>query len=173
MNTVQGMADGLPLTEGARRATGVSGSHGTPGADLSAGLDVDTSARIVPNPEVSEKKTRRYLTAASKLRILDEADACGPGELGAYLRREGVYSSTLARWRKQRETGVLVALSPKKRGRRADPESPLQKKCSQLEVENERLKKRLRQAETIIDVQKKVSEMFGIGLGTEKRNGRT
>ena len=112
------------------------------------------------------------MTAEYKLRILCEADACGPGELAALLRREGLYSSHLTRWRTQRERGMLEALVTRKRGRKEDPDRPLRKKIAALERENARLTKRLRQAETIIDVQKKVSEMLGISLESSGSGGR-
>jgi transposase InsO family protein len=125
-----------------------------------------------PDPEVREKKAYRRVTAEYKLRILREADACAPGELGALLRREGLYSSHLTRWRAQRERGVLNALVSRKRGRKEDIERPLRKKLVAQEREIERLQKRLRQAETIIDVQKKVSEMLGISLESSESGGR-
>lgn len=160
MDTVQSTACEPALSEGARMATGDRAGCGAAArADL-------------PDPEVPEKKPRRRRTVEYKLRILREANACQPGELGAFLRREGLYSSTLRKWRKQRDSGILVALSPRKRGRKADPDSPLRKKLAARDREIERLKKRLRQAETIIDVQKKVSEMLGIDLETKGSNGR-
>ena len=80
----------------------------------------------VPDPEVPEKKTRRKFTAAFKLRILQQADQCAqPGEIGALLRREGLYSSHLTTWRRQREDGILQSLKPKKRGRKKNPLIPL------------------------------------------------
>ncbi len=118
-----------------------------------------------PDPEVSERAARRRFTAEYKLRVLRDADACaGPGEVGAVLRREGLYSSHLTTWRRQREQGSLAALSPKKRGRPAVPSSPLARRAAELERENARLTHRLKQAETIIAVQKKVSEILGIPL---------
>jgi hypothetical protein len=100
-----------------------------------------------------------------KARILAEADACtGPGALGELLRREGLYSSHLATWRKQRDEGALAGLTPKRRGRRAKPKNPLSEEVARLQRENGRLKEQLRQAELIIDVQKKVSEMLNIPL---------
>lgn len=118
-----------------------------------------------PDPEVSERAARRRFTAEYKLRVLREADACGgPGELGALLRREGLYSSHLTTWRRQREQGSLAALRPKKRGRPGVPPSPLARRVAELERENIRLTHRLQQAETIIEVQKKVSEILGIPL---------
>jgi transposase len=116
--------------------------------------------------EVLEKPVRRHFDVEYKLRILNQADACGdqPGKLGTLLRREGLYSSHLSTWRKQRQQGTLAALAPKKRGRKARPPDPLVTENQRLQRENERLAARLRQAETIIDVQKKVSEILGIPL---------
>lgn len=120
-----------------------------------------------PDPEVPAKAVRRRFTAADKLRILRLADACTvPGSLGALLRREGLYSSNLTTWRRQREAGTLSALTPKPRGRKAPSRDPLQLENAQLRQANERLTRRLRQAELIIDVQKKVSQILGIPLAT-------
>jgi transposase-like protein len=88
----------------------------------------------------------------------------GPGELGELLRREGLYSSHLTSWRRQRDEGSLAGLAPRRRGRKAKRRDPLAKELDKLRRENQRLVERLRQAETIIDVQKKVSEMLGIPL---------
>jgi transposase-like protein len=116
-----------------------------------------------PDPEVSEKKPRRKFTAKYKLRILDEADACTEqGQLGALLRREGLYSSNLSTWRRQRERGLLKAMAPKKRGRKKKKKDPLAARVAQLEKEKERLQKKLKQAELIIEAQKKMSEILGI-----------
>ena len=116
-----------------------------------------------PDPEVPTKATRRRFTAEYKLRVLREAAACrGSGELGALLRREGLYSSHVSSWRRQRDSGALRGLAPKKRGRKAKRRDPVAEENAKLLRENERLRKRLRQAETIIDVQKKVCEMLGI-----------
>src|SRR5437762_4226682 len=118
-----------------------------------------------PDPEVAERAARRRFTAEYKLRMLRQADACtGAGESGALLRREGLYSSHLTTWRRQREEGSLAALSPKKRGRPATPASPLARRVAELQRENARLTQRLQQAETIIAVQKKLSEALGIPL---------
>jgi transposase-like protein len=116
-----------------------------------------------PNPEVPEKKPRRRFTAQYKLRILEEADACSmPGQLGTLLRREGLYASNLTTWRKQRDQGLLEVLSPKKRGRKPLAKNPLAQEVARLQRENERLKKKLKKAEIIIDVQKKISQVLGI-----------
>jgi len=125
-----------------------------------------------PDPEVPEKKPRRKYTARYKLRILEEADACTkPGQIGALLRGEGLYSSNLTSWRKQKEKGQLEALSPKKRGRKEKEKNPLTQRVAQLERENERLRKKLKQAETIIDVQKKISEILGISQDLPEEEG--
>ncbi len=120
-----------------------------------------------PNPEVPEKAQRRKYSAEYKLRILQEADSCqGTGELGALLRREGLYSSHLNTWKRQREEGTLHGLQPKKRGRKGKLKNPLSDRIAELERENRKLKKRLEQAETIIEFQKKVSEVLGIPLNS-------
>lgn len=108
-----------------------------------------------PDPEVKPKKaTRRRFSAQYKLRILAQTDAMLPGELGAFLRREGIYSSSLSSWRKQRESGQLVGLEPKKRGVKA--KTPEAKRLAELEADNARLQRRLDQAELVIGVQKKL-----------------
>jgi transposase-like protein len=86
--------------------------------------------------------------------------------LGELLRREGLYSSHLSTWRRQRDEGALAGLAPKRRGRKPKPKNPLADENDQLRRENRRLKEQLRQAELIIDVQKKVSEMLNIPLKT-------
>lgn len=115
------------------------------------------------NPEVPEKAKRRRFDAAYKLRILEEAERCSePGQVGELLRREGLYSSHLTTWRKQRDEGALQGLGSKKRGRKPKRKDPMALEVERLRRENQRLSERLRQAETIIEVQKKVSEMLGI-----------
>ncbi len=123
------------------------------------------------DPEVPEKAARRRFEEAYKRRILEEADRCTrPGQLGELLRREGLYSSLLSTWRRQREQGVLQALRPKKRGRKLKRNDPVTREIERLRRENQRLAERLRQAEAIIDVQKKVSEMLGIPLKTRSND---
>jgi len=115
---------------------------------------------------------RRRFTAEYKLRILREADACSePGQLGALLRREGLYSSHLSAWRMQRDEGTLAGLTPKRRGRKANPDAPVIAENERLKRENQRLAEKLRQAETIIEVQKKLSEILGIPLPPPESNG--
>ena len=116
-----------------------------------------------PDPEVPEKEPRRKFTAKYKLQILQEADACTEsGQLGALLRSKGLYSSNLTTWRKQRDRGLLDALSPKKRGRKEKEKNPLAPRVAELEKETERLRRKLKRAETIIEFQKKISEILGI-----------
>ncbi len=118
---------------------------------------------VVPDPEIHERAARRRFTAEYKLQVLRQADQCaGIGELGALLRREGLYSSHLTTWRRQREQGALVALAPKKRGRPTVPVSPLARRVAELERDNARLARRLHQAEAIIEAQKKLSEILGL-----------
>lgn len=120
-----------------------------------------------PDPEVPEKAARRRFTVEYKLQILRQADVCGDGGgVGALLRREGLYSSHLTTWRRQRDAGILSGLRPKPRGRKANPVHPLEVENEQLRKENNRLQKRLKQAELIIEVQKKISQMLGIPLET-------
>jgi transposase-like protein len=138
-------------TEGARRASGVSASAGGSGP---------------PDPEVPEKPKRRRFSAEYRLRIVREADTCKePGEIGALLRREGLYSSLLTAWRRQRDAGALEGLRSKKRGPKSKAVDP---RVKRLEREVSRLKRKLEQAETIIDIQKKVAGMLGIPLRTSE-----
>jgi transposase len=118
----------------------------------------------IPDPEVVPMAKRRKFTAEYKLRILDEVDRCTePGQIGALLRREGLYSSHLTTWRRQRERGIFEGLTPKKRGRKNKDE--LERELNTLRRENEQLQERLEQAEAIIDVQKKLSRLLGLATG--------
>ena len=124
-----------------------------------------------PDPEVSEKKPRRKFSAKYKLRILEEVEKCTqPGQIGSLLRREGLYSSNLTTWRKQRDEGQLQGLNPKKRGRKAKPVNPLARRAAELERETQQLRKKLKKAELIIDFQKKISEILGIPQETNERS---
>jgi transposase-like protein len=144
-------------TEGARRATGVSPSR-------AAAPEAPTSG-TGPDPEVLEKPARRRFTAEYKLQILKEAEAGSEhGEIGALLRREGLYSSHLTAWRGQRDQGSLRALAPSKRGRKPKAKNPLSDEVARLERENRKLQKRLGKAELIIDFQKKVAALLGTPL---------
>lgn len=152
-NNKRGSVSGMVATEGARRATVV--------ATMPGGRDSPVSSP--PDPEVPEKKPRRKFTTQYKLRILAKADACViPGQVGALLRGEGLYSSNLTAWRRQREQGILKAMAPKKRGRKPAEKNPLTSKVAQLEKANRQLQQKLARAELIIDAQKKLSEILGI-----------
>jgi transposase-like protein len=124
-----------------------------------------------PGPEVVERPVRRRFTAEYKRAVLKEVDRCSAGEIGALLRREGLYSSHLTAWRRQRESGELEALSPKKRGRKAKPVSPLAKENERLKRENEALGRRLAHAELLIEVQKKIAGLLGIPLNPSENGG--
>jgi len=135
-------------TEGARRATGVSADG--------------TAAEESRDPEVVEKAKRRRFTPEYRLKIVRAAEACrGSGEIGALLRREGLFSSQLSTWRRQREEGALEGLRARKRGPKAKVVDPRVKK---LEQENARLERKLKKADAIIAFQKKVHELLGIPL---------
>ena len=116
------------------------------------------AAEVVPNPEVMPKAHHRQFTAEYKRRVLAEADACRePGQIGALLRREGLYSSHLTNWRKQRELGTLQALTSKSRGPKPDPLA-VENAAQRREIE--RLTAKLQRAETIMAVQKKLAELL-------------
>jgi transposase-like protein len=131
----------------------------------------ETQTTVLPDPEVRPKAKHRHFTAEYKKRILDEADACTtPTQRGALVRREGLYSSHLTAWRRQRAHGILDGLAPKKRGVKPDP---LALENAQLRREIEQLQEQLHRAETIIDVQKKVSQLLGRPIAPTPRNGST
>ena len=138
-----------PGVEGARRATG--------GRD-----PAPTLPARAPDPEVPATVQRRRFSAAYRLRILKAVDACKkPGEVGALLRREGLYSSLLTNWRRQREAGALREMRGRRRG---PPPRPVDPRVAQLEAENRRLQRKLQRAETIITLQKKIAEILGLPL---------
>jgi transposase-like protein len=148
VNTMNGARD-RSASQGARRATGEA--DGSAPAGLPVGAEVEVMAHA----------KRRQFSNAEKRRILAAADRCRPGELGALLRREGVYSSSLSTWRRQREAGERAALAPQKRGPKADPDRAEAVQIAKLTRENERLKDQLEKARLIIDVQKKVAALMG------------
>ena len=124
-----------------------------------------------PDPEVPEKRPRRKFTARYKLEVLKKADACTQsGELGSLLRKEGLYSSNLTTWRKQRDQGFLDAMSPKKRGRKKIEKNPLSKEVAILQGEVKRLRLKLKKAETIIEFQKKISEILRISQDPDEES---
>ena len=144
-------------TEGARRATG-----GSPGGTLPAGA--------APEVEVVAKAERRRFTAEYKRRIVREAERCTkPGEIGALLRREGLYSSLLTTWRAARERGELAGLSPKKRGPKVPPPDPRDQGIAAEEREMARWQKRAERAEAFVEVQKKVAALLGTPFESEPR----
>jgi transposase-like protein len=115
--------------------------------------------------EVVAKAERRRFTAEYKRKVLREADQCKqPGEIGALLRREGLYWSNLTNWRKQRERGELAGLSANKRGPQRREKNPLAERVRELERDNARLQRRAERAEGLVELQKKVSEILGIEL---------
>lgn len=115
----------------------------------------------IPDPEVEARAKRRRFLAGYKSRIVEEAEGCTEsGAIGALLRREGLYSSQLSKWREQYRSGALAALCDDKRGRKAR-KHPLEDEVTRLRKENARLSGRLEQAEAIIEIQKKVAAMLG------------
>jgi len=142
--------------EGARRATGISSTSALRGV---------RGKTVVPDPEVPEKANRRSYTAEYKRLILREAEVCKEqGQVGALLRREGLYSSNLTAWRRQVERGTLDALSSKKRGPKARKPDPSVRRITEQEKEIQKLRTRLRKAELIIEAQKKIAEIFQLPL---------
>ena len=123
-----------------------------------------SSAAAPPDPEVPERAKRRRFSAQYKLRVLEETDACrAPGEVGAVLRREGLYSSQPTAWRRARREGSLRALA-KPRGPQGRRRDPVARENERLRQENARLQRRLAQAQAILEIQKKASEILGIPL---------
>ncbi|MFQ5792576.1 MAG: IS3 family transposase [Acidobacteriota bacterium] len=125
-----------------------------------------------PDPEVPEKAKRRRYSARYKQRILKEADQCEPGQVGALLRREGLYWSNLQTWRRQREEGTLAALTPKKRGRKAAPKNPLTGRVKELERENRQLRRKLQRAQIMLEIQKKGLRAVGDSPGATRERER-
>ena len=139
-------------------------------AAVGAGTEESRRPTVVPaptaaNPELSDRPKRRTFTAGEKLRILAETDrAADTGGISAILRREGLYSSTLTDWRRQRDAGAFGALTPGKRGPKVAPANPLEAELTRARQEIARLGQRLERAEAIIDLQKKLSALLGIAL---------
>lgn len=143
---------------GAEQASAGGGEDGS--AAGVAGKRAGFAASAAPDPEVLPQARRRRFTAAYKARVVEESERCTePGAVGALLRREGLYSSHLSKWREQYRRGGLAALRDEKRGRPA-VRNPLEDEVARLRGENERLRQRLAQAETIVEIQKKVSSML-------------
>src|SRR5258706_4217284 len=156
MNAANRLAVSAAL-EGARRATGDAAETAAPAAPPGADMQVVAHAR------------RRRFSDADKRRILAAADRCTrPGEVGALMRREGVYSSSLSTWRRQREAADLAALAPQKRGPKSDPQRAEMQHIAQLTRDNQRLQSRLDKALLVIEVQKKVALLIGFGTPDEQ-----
>jgi transposase len=154
MHAVKSLSD-AGVSQGARRAT----------------EDTPASAAQASDTEVIAHARRRRFSNADKRRILQAADRCTkPGEIGALMRREGVYSSSLSNWRRQREAADLAALAPQKRGPKADPNRAEALHIAKLTRDNERLHSRLAKALLVIEVQKKLAALLGHTLDD---NGET
>ncbi len=144
-----------------RPVTDLSTKGDAPAGEMACAGDV-----AAPDPEVSSKPKRRRFSASYKAGIVEEAEQhTEPGDIGALLRREGLYSSQLSEWRKLYRAGALKGLRDDKRGRKKT-KHPLEDEVAQLRKKNARLSRRLEQAETIIEIQKKVAAMLGIPLNS-------
>ena len=147
--------------QGARRATGDAGTSAAPGDPR------DADSEVVP------RARRRRCTNADKRRSLQAADRCTPpGEIGALMRREGVYSSSLSTWRRQREAADLAALAPQKRGPKTDTGRADAQQIAQLTRDNDKLKGQLDNANLVIEVQKKVGARLAL-LDQDRKPGST
>jgi transposase len=138
------------------------------GAESSSVTSGQGSPAPAPDSEVPARASRRAFTAEFKRRILEEVDRCAPGELGAVLRRNGLYYSHLTSWRRQRDEGTLAGLTPRKRGRKAAPKNPLAEENARLEREVRRATARAERAEGLVALQKKVAELLGETLPSEE-----
>lgn len=160
-----------------RAAVAPEGSEGERSEQERTDQAAGSAPTALPDPEVFEKPVRRTYTAEYKRRILAEADAARePGAIGALLRREGLYSSLLSEWRAARARAERAAFEPKKRGPKVAPKDPRDAELTRLKRENEQLQKKLRKAELMIDLQKKVSQILGItlpALESDDEDGRT
>jgi transposase-like protein len=146
-------------TEGARRATAVFPA-GAPAAEPPAAPAGET--------EVVAKAQRRRFTAEYKRRIVREAERCTTaGAIGALLRREGLYSSSLSSWRKARDRGEVEGLTPRKRGPKAEPPDPRDKRLAEQAREIDKWRKRAERAEALVEVQKKLALLLGTTLDSE------
>jgi transposase len=130
-------------------------------SSTTASVAAPAATSAAPDPEVRAVAKRRQFTAAYKLSVLEEADRCSsPGAIGALLRREGLYSSHLTVWRREREAGALAALGVR-RGRKSKL-SAEQRRIAELQSHCTRLERELEQARTIIEVQKKLCTLLGL-----------
>ena len=156
MHAVHTLSD-LGASQGARRATEDAPRSAAPG------VPHDTSSEVVAHAR------RRQFSMAEKRRILEATDRCTrPGEIGALMRREGVYSSSLSTWRRQRQAADLAALAPQKRGPKADPSRADALLIAQLTRDNLRLQSSLDKAHLVIEVQKKIGLLLGLATPDDK-----
>lgn len=130
------------------------------------------AAPAAASPELTDRPRRRTFTAHEKLRILDELDrAAGTsGAIGAILRREGVYSSSIVEWRRHREAGGYGALTPAKRGTKPAPANPLAAEHAKLQRDYKRLELRVQRAEAVIEIQKKVTLLLGLPIASDENS---
>jgi transposase len=148
-----------------------------PGASQGARRAAEDAPGSAPSPlppgsnsEVVPRARRRTFSNADKRRILQAADLCTrPGEVGALMRREGVYSSSLSTWRRQREVADLAALAPQRRGPKADPARVDAQQIAQLTRERDKLRVELDKAQLVIEVQKKVVALLDLLAAADKR----
>ena len=138
-----------------------------------AGTEGGRRPSVVPapsaaSPELGDRPRRRTFAAAEKLRILRQVDDAGPGGIGAVLRREGLYSSLLTDWRRQRDAGAYEALKAVKRGPKPAVLHPLAAEHARLQRENKSLTLRLQRAEAVIEIQKKVALLLGLSMPTDE-----
>ena len=146
------------MMESPRLTTPEGALEDAPGADGNA-----PCGEMRPDPEVVATARRRQFSGSDKRRILEAADRCTqPGDLGALLRKEGIYSSHLNTWRKQRTAAERAALEPQQRGRKAAPALAEDRRVARLTQENDRLRRQLAQANAIIEVQKKLCALLGL-----------
>ena len=154
---VEGTRLGVPERSGGERSEAPRSAGGR-----SLERPLASAPVAVADPEVDARPKRRRFTAEYKLRVLRQADACkAPGEIGALLRREGLYSSHLVHWRRQREAAAQAQLKGRKRGPKAKIQDP---RIKELERENARLRRRLKRVDTLLEIQKKAAELLGIPL---------
>jgi len=151
----------IELTEKTMQAPQFSAPEGALEDARRAAGNAPSGAR--PDPEVVATARRRQFSSSDKRRILEAADRCTqPGDIGALLRKEGIYSSHLTTWRRQRAADERAALAPQQRGRKADPALAEDRRVLQLTQANDRLRRQLAQANAIIDVQKKLCALLGL-----------
>jgi transposase len=155
------MLDVMDKTPNQRLLAPERGEPERSGGEPNGGANNAAAHGPTPDPEVLTKPKRRRFTPSYKARIVEEAQRCTEsGQIGALLRREGLYSSALTQWRRQYQSGALQGLKDDKRGRKRT-RNARDEELQRLQRENERLNKKLRQAELIIEIQKKVAAMLG------------